>query len=654
MIHRYLSAALALAAGGLLLAGCSGSTEVSLTGNTPAQFSHVWVTVSGVKFNTSATAGPDDSGWTEFDFSTPTTIDLVAANSSNLSALSDSLKVIPGTYSQIRLLPVDAYSPLSTSAQNAGAIYNFEADYVNSAGVTVQLPLEVLNPDKGIGIPTGLKVPIGSVTSALANAGVGNTSTGVGSTETGLGTSTTAGTDLSTGTTTGTTGVGVGVGSTGTTSSTSTGPANQFAVYMNGTTDLVPFTYSSQAGILLSQHASAYDLSKSGGISGTLTLTNITTGTSGLPAIGVSAEVLSADGSRYVVVSSTTVQADGTFTLFPLDASTNGTYYDVVIHGPGIATIIIKSVVVTLPDTSNTLLSNSSSTLGSSTSTTGTTSTTNTTDTTDTSTTGTTGTTGTTITTGGITANNVVQIGTLTPRSATSYTANLAATQARLPAGASVGFYQTLGGKNTKPYVIEQAAIDPFNEVLYTPQALSMGTIDSGTWASSGAAISLVSAAPIQGAANYSVAAFAPSYGSSGFTTLTGPTSSSSTTTPSPALTFTVPALNFASGTSSGTLTASVMQATAGKYDQGELLVSNNGTLVAETSLASAFAQPDGGTVTLNVPAGNSSSLYYVSVRAWNSSNPAPKPDGSLQRQWYDTPVDMRSSTGGSIKLTVN
>lgn len=643
MIHRYLSAALALAAGGLLLAGCSGSTEVSLTGNTPAQFSHVWVTVSGVKFNTSATAGPDDSGWTEFDFSTPTTIDLVAANSSNLSALSDSLKVIPGTYSQIRLIPVDAYSDLSTSAQNAGAIYNFEADYVNSAGTTVQLPLEVLNPDKGIGIPTGLKVPIGSVTSALANAGVSSTSNGVGTTQTGLGTTTDGTTLGSTGTTTGTTGTGIGIGSTGTTSSTSSGPANQFSVYMNGTTDLVPFTYSSQAGILLSQHASAYDLSKSGGITGTLTLTNITTGTSGLPSIGVSAEVLSADGTRYVVVSSTTVQADGTFTLFPLDASKNGTYYDVVIHGPGIATIIIKSVVVTLPDTSNTLtsLSNSSSTLNSSTSTTGTTGTTDTT------------TTGTTTTTGGITANNVVQIGTLTPRSATSYTANLATTQAKLPAGAGIGFYQTLGGRNTKPYVIEQSAIDPFNEVLYTPQALSMGTIDSGTWASSGAAISLVSAAPVQGAGNYAVAGFAPSYVSSTFSALTGPASSTSTTTP-PALTFTVPSLTLASGNSSGTLTATVMQATAGKYDQGELLVSNNGTLVAEISLAGAFAQPDGATLTLSLPAGTSSALYYVSVRAWNSSNPAPKPDGSLARQWYDSPVDLRSSTGGSVRLTVN
>jgi len=645
MIHRYLCAALAA---GLLLAGCSGSTQVSLTGNTPAQFSHVWVTVSGVKFNTSATAGPDDSGWREFDFSTPTTIDLVAANSSNLSALSDSLKIVPGTYSQILLIPVDAYSPLSTSAQNAGAIYNFEADYVNSAGTTVQLPLEVLNPDKGLGIPTGLKVPIGNVTAALA-AGVAG-SNGVGSTASGLGTTTTEGTLLgsTTGTPSGTTGTtGIGIGSTSSLSSSSlSGPANQFAVYMNGTTDLVPFTYSSQAGILLSQHASAYDLSKSGGISGTLTLTNITTGTSGLPSIGVSAEVLSADGSRYVVVGSTTVQADGTFTIFPLDASKNGTYYDVVIHGPGIATIIIKSVVVTLPDTSNTL-----SGVGNNSSTSTTATATNTLTNTATTTTGTTGTTSST--SGGVTANNVVEIGTLTPRSATSYTANLATTQAKLPAGASIGFYQTLGGKNTKPYVIEQAATDPFNEVLYIPQALSTGTIDSGTWASSGAAISLVSAAPLQGAGNYDVAGVAPSYASVTFNRLSGPASSSSTTT-LPAQTFTVPAMTLASGAGSGTLTASVMQATAGKYDQGQLLVSNNGTLVAQVPLAGAFSQPDGGTVTLSVPAGTANSLYYLSVRAWNSSNPAPKPDGSLARQWYDTPVDMRSSTTGSIRLTVN
>jgi len=39
-----------------LLAGCSARTDVSLTGNTPAQFSHVWITTQEIWVNASATA----------------------------------------------------------------------------------------------------------------------------------------------------------------------------------------------------------------------------------------------------------------------------------------------------------------------------------------------------------------------------------------------------------------------------------------------------------------------------------------------------------------------------------------------------------------------------------------------------------------------
>ena len=38
---------------------------------------------------------------------------------------------------------------LTSSAQTAGAIYNSEADFVDSGGHTHQLPLELLNPDQG-------------------------------------------------------------------------------------------------------------------------------------------------------------------------------------------------------------------------------------------------------------------------------------------------------------------------------------------------------------------------------------------------------------------------------------------------------------------------------------------------------------------------
>ncbi len=136
--------ALAVSIGGLCcaVAGCSTRTDVSVTGNTPAQYSHVWITAQEVWFNTSAIAGPDDGGWVRFPLSTPVTVDLVTESGGNLGSLVTGLKLAPGTYSQVRLIPVDASTALTSSAHTAGALYNTEADYVDSAGTPHQLPLD--------------------------------------------------------------------------------------------------------------------------------------------------------------------------------------------------------------------------------------------------------------------------------------------------------------------------------------------------------------------------------------------------------------------------------------------------------------------------------------------------------------------------------
>jgi hypothetical protein len=542
--------------------------------------------------------------------------------------------VSPATYSQVLIIPLDQSTPLTTSASNVGALYNSEADYVDSSGTTQQLPLEFLNPNQGIGIATSLKVPLGQVGLGTALGAVAaNNATSSGTT---LGTAT--GGTTTTGTTTlGSGGTSFGIGSS---SSASTTPDNSFAIVEDGTTDLVPFNYGSagtggiRTGILLSQHATAYDLSRAGGISGQLTLTSVTTATGGAPAIQVSAEILTADGSRRQVVLTTTVQSDGSFLLYPLPATTNGTFYDVVIHGPQIATIIIQSVEVTLA-------SSSSSLFGSSTSTTNTTSNTTTNSTTSPTNTTTTGTTNSS-------ANNVVSIGTLTPRSATPFNANLATSPAAtLPAGSLLKFYQALK-QGDAPYVIESSPIDPFNEVLFAPQALSSGTIDSGTWASSGANITVISAAPAEGAGTYVVAASAPSYndgplGGPNPPKVTAPASGTST------VTVMVPGLTLASGATTGTLTATVTAAAPGKYEQGQLLVSHAGTLVATAPLSQAAFSGSGTAVTVSVPAQTSTAVYYLSVRAWTGD-----PSVAPVIQSYSTAVDMQGSTTGSTELTVN
>src|SRR5262249_30987207 len=142
MKYRPSAALIALPSLCALLAACSASTEVSLTGNTPAQYSHVYVTVQEVWFNTSSTAGPDDGGWRKFPLKTPSTVDLVAQNGGNFGRIAGGLRIEAGTYSQVRLIPVDATAPLAASAQAAGAIYNTEADFVDGGGTTHQLKLE--------------------------------------------------------------------------------------------------------------------------------------------------------------------------------------------------------------------------------------------------------------------------------------------------------------------------------------------------------------------------------------------------------------------------------------------------------------------------------------------------------------------------------
>ena len=595
--------ALAVSIGGLCcaVAGCSTRTDVSVTGNTPTQYSHVWITAQEVWFNTSAIAGPDDGGWIKFPLSTPATVDLVTESGGNLGSLVTGLKLAPGSYSQVRLIPVDAAAALTSSAHTAGAVYNAEADYVDSASMTHQLPLELLNPDKGIGIQGTLKVPVGNVGAALA--GTSTTTTG---------TTLTATTPTTTATT-----------PTTPTTPTTTTTTTSFAITFDGARDLTPFTYAAAAattpnGILLSSHASAFDLSEVGGIQGQLTFTNLTgiSSTASLPAIEVSAQSLSADGTRHVVVSRAPVHADGSFLLYPLaTSSSTPADYDLVIHGPGIATIIIKTVQVTLASRAIT---------ATTTTTTGTEATAN----------------ATTI--------NPVSVGTLVPRAATAYMANPApASGAALPAGAQVAFYQTLGTAGEVPYVIEASPIDPFNQVLANPQALSRGTIDSGTYSSSGASVTLVSAAPVEGAGRYLVAASAPSF-TDGTLTTTVSAPPVGTTTPVPVP---VPALTFAPGVTPGSISASVTQATARKYDHGELLVTHNGALVATTPVDAALVAGAGATITVNgLPSGTSAALYYIAVRAWNSRDPP----GTLQRQSYPTAVDLRGSATGAVQVTIN
>ena len=624
-------------------AGCSSRTNVAVTGSTPSQFTHVFITTAEVWFNANANAGPDDSGWAKFPLTTPVTVDLVQQSNGTLAEVASDLRVAPGTYKSILLIPLISGST-TASATAAGASSNQEADFVDTVtGVATQVALVLPNPEKGIVVPGGtLTVPVGK-TSGVGGVGVGTGTTGT--------------------TNTGTT------GTTTTNSTTTTTTANNtttvsFASAFDANRDVHLFNYSGctaplvtanpplpvcgsqpstpattptgttnppvTVGAVLSSNPAATDLSTTGGITGTLTLSS--TAATGLPAtntaaasdripIQASAESLSADGSHHVIVATAPVQSDGTFTIYPLQSnSKNPTAYDVVIHGPNIATIIIKNVTVT---------------------------------TTTPTTTGAASTTGAIATT---TATGAVSLGTLIPRGALSFFAQVTPTSAAsLPPGAAVTFYQTLTASGEVPYAIDEVGIDPINLSLAVPEQLSAETIDTATFSSSNSTIMPTAAKPAEGAGTYKVGATAPLFADGTISANTvvkaaGTLPVGTLPTPLPPSTViapvavAVPALAAANGVATGSIVATIKP--AGAAMQGELLVSHNGAVIGTAPL-NASVLLNGGSITINgLPSGVGN--YYLSAITWSSSTPS---SGVTYESLGSSPVTV--SAGGSTSVAV-
>jgi hypothetical protein len=597
--------------GGLLVAtaglvGCAPKTDVSTTANVPAAYSHVYMSVQEIWFNTDASATPDDTTWNKFPLTTPVTVDLSTALDGTLSTLTTGLNVPVGTYAQVRLIPVDSSTTLLNSASDLGAIYNSEVDYTDSDNGTHQVPLELLNPDKGIGVATTIQVKgdTTNVFASTANSSSSNSSTTSSTIDpnTGLPVTSTE-TDPTTGLPI-TSNTSNTSNTSTTTANTSTGvtPAATFklAINVDGSKDLVPFTYSDTAGMLLNPHIVAYDQSAVGAISGTLDVSNLTgltsPSTSSYLNVQVTAESLSTDGTRHIAVNSAPVNSNGSFTIYPLStSSSSSTSYDLVVHGPGIATIIVKGVTVTAGDPST-----------------------------------------------------AVNIGTLTPRAASTFKVNLNATNPQ-PAGALVGFYQTLPGSSEVPYLIDSQPIDPFTRMFNADVAESLGTIDHGTYSSGSTSVTPDN--PTEGAATYRVAGTAPLFADGALTTtVTG--QSGSTTTASVA----VPTLAAASGSALNTTTVTIGKSSSANYNKGELIFSHNGGIVQTVALDSVLAQSANATLTISgLPGGGSAGtfadgLYDVSVRVWNTSNPV----STLNREIYPTPLDLRTGLSGGYSLTIN
>jgi hypothetical protein len=274
---------------GVLLAACEPRVDINATANVPADYASVLITVEEVWFNESATAAPADTSWQKFELDDTVTFDLVDVTGGKLTSIASDLKVAAGTYRQIRVLLASRDDDLHDSAEDVGATYNNEVTWFDEDGDEHTSPLEVLNPDQGVGIEVEFEVEDEELNPTTVQ------------------------------------------------------------LVFDAARDLTEFRYSGETGFLLNPTLKAFDAADPGTIRGALNLQQIDLGTpTGRPQVQVIAERLDEALGRRVVVASTAVSPAGAFVLYPLplDDDEDTTEYDLVIHGPEIQTIVIRDVPV--------------------------------------------------------------------------------------------------------------------------------------------------------------------------------------------------------------------------------------------------------------------------------------------------------------------
>ena len=546
--------------GCMALAGCESRTTVSATGNTAAQFTHVFLTVRQIWFNTSATAGATDGSWVKFALATPATVDLATLNDGTLSQIATELKLAAGTYAQVMVILADSTDALSSSAQSAGAASNDEVDYIDTSNVPHTAPLAVLNAAQGISIATSLTVATSSSSS--------------------FGTSSSAAAPSSTAT-----------------STTSVAATPSAIIDFDASRDLVPLSLSGQPAFILNPHPHSYVVSASGSIRGSVSLSGVSTlSGAGNPDVQVFAEALSSDGTRHVIVKTSRVGSDGTFTLYPLSTASGapGTY-DLVIHGPEIDTVIVKSVPVTHSGAGST----------------------------------------------------TAALGTLTLTPASPFLVNINTASAAAPTSSLVGFYQTLPLSSEVPYLVEVRALDPTSGVFASAQELSNGTLQYGTYGAG--TITLTSATATQGAATYAVGAINPAYGTA--------TLGTTVAAPAQAATIALFAMNappVPTGATANDIQGTISVGSSG-FDNAELFLTHGGALIAAAPL-SAYRGGSQGALSLSAiaPGGSAGTtyaagVYNAEVWAWNSTNPT----GTLTRIPYGSTIDMSAGTATGVALQI-
>ncbi len=188
-MKRLLMCALGLGlAGAIILAGCSGGSSSNTT-SSPATvavtlsdpttcgtgslgnltFDHVYVTITDVQINASATAGDNDPNWIDLTpnlKNSPQTIDLMSQASAQcfLATLGTTTNLPPGSYQMVRVYLASSGS--NSSCGSAGP------NCVVPTGTTTPQPLLLSSQAQ-----TGLKIPSGQIAGGQFTVAAGQNKT---------------------------------------------------------------------------------------------------------------------------------------------------------------------------------------------------------------------------------------------------------------------------------------------------------------------------------------------------------------------------------------------------------------------------------------------------------------------------------------------
>jgi hypothetical protein len=173
----FAAAIVVVACGSGSSAPASGKSTVNVMLSDPATcqapggpYSHVYVTITDVQANTSATAAATDSTWVDLTpglSKTPKQIDLLGQANNNcfLATLGDNMELQAGTYQQIRLI-LASNSATGISGNACGSAANCVVLASDNSVHTLQLSSEA---------QTGIKIPSGQIASGGFTIGAGQT-----------------------------------------------------------------------------------------------------------------------------------------------------------------------------------------------------------------------------------------------------------------------------------------------------------------------------------------------------------------------------------------------------------------------------------------------------------------------------------------------